>query len=117
MRNLHDYIHFNYQGKWVVKFEYKTTKSPEKNYGTGTTIFWLTFDTGVLAIQGFEDYCKKEAIEYKPISEEWMKYYANADAFVAHMMAKKDSVDKSEWERAFSMDAPNKPGYYRANND
>ena len=27
------------------------------------------------------------------------------------------STDMSEWDRKLSMDAPNKPGYYRANND
>jgi hypothetical protein len=25
--------------------------------------------------------------------------------------------DLSEWDKAYSMDMPNKPGYYRANND
>lgn len=68
----------------------------------------------------------------------WQKYYADLKAFEERMYAKEPkketfgfsngmwpdeacerAFDKaySAWDMALSCDAPNKPGYYRANND
>jgi hypothetical protein len=59
---------------------------------------------------------------------EWQKYYADLEAFKERMQAKKPKREnfesesefykaQSEWDMALHCDAPNKPGYYRANND
>lgn len=60
--------------------------------------------------------------------EEWDRYYDEKEAFDKKMEAKRpdpllySSPEQyceamEEWRRACSMDAPNEPGYYRANND
>jgi hypothetical protein len=59
---------------------------------------------------------------------EWQQYYADLKAFKESMAAKKPKRDDFEseadfykaqarWDMAYHCDAPNKPGYYRANND
>lgn len=52
---------------------------------------------------------------------EWQKYYADLKAFKERMKERmpdvEDSKAFSEWRMSLSMDTPNKPGYYRANND
>jgi hypothetical protein len=53
--------------------------------------------------------------------EEWLRYEKEAKEFEERMRARepkdKDSREYREWRMAYSCDAPNKPGYYRANND
>lgn len=69
---------------------------------------------------------------------QWQEYYRNLKSFNERMYAKKPirpdreyfpddasferaldgyQIRLGEWEMALSCDAPNKPGYYRANND
>lgn len=61
-------------------------------------------------------------------SPEWEKYYAAKKAFDERMTAEKPhpknfkSVDEYawavlKWRETKALDAPNHPGYYRANND
>jgi hypothetical protein len=56
--------------------------------------------------------------------EDWDEYERRLKAFNEHMESirpKEDDPEYSkklaEWHMACSCDAPNKPGYYRANND
>lgn len=58
--------------------------------------------------------------------EAWMQYAEDLKAHELRMQEKEpvrdeDSPDyyiaKSKWDMEFAMTAPNKPGYYRANND
>lgn len=74
----------------------------------------------------------------KTTPEQWERYYADLKSHEQHMDAKKPKepnpldypdeglfmramaayrTEKSQWDMAYSCDAPNKPGYYRANND
>ena len=53
-----------------------------------------------IAVKKHEAYCEK----MKPLREN----YITEQAF---------QIDTNEWSKIVSMDAPNKPGYYRANND
>lgn len=55
-------------------------------------------------------------------TEQWAQYEKEKKAFdermereKPHFLAPRSKHD--EWEMARSCDAPNKPGYYRANND
>jgi len=59
---------------------------------------------------------------------EWQQYYLDLKAHEEKMEARKPKREDyrsdseynsacSEWHMAFFCDAPNKPGYYRANND
>lgn len=61
-------------------------------------------------------------------SPEWQKYYADLKAHQDHCEKTKpkrkdyrsdDEFTRAqhEWDMKFFCDAPNKPGYYRANND
>lgn len=67
--------------------------------------------------------------------EQWERYYVESKEFEERMQAKKPKredyqsdvyggfteeayqKDLSAWQMAYSCDAPNKPGYYRANDD
>lgn len=73
--------------------------------GKGYTFFKATanptpMDKYEKDLKDHQDYCAK----IKPKRES----YLTEQAF---------NTDMSEWDRKVSMDAPNKPGYYRANND
>jgi len=59
---------------------------------------------------------------------EWQAYYADLKAHRERMQATKPKREdfeseadfykaQSRWDMAYHCDAPNKPGYYRANND
>lgn len=54
--------------------------------------------------------------------EQWDRYEKEAAEFEKKMRAIEPPREEmpelwNEWLRSYSMDAPNKPGYYRANND
>lgn len=53
--------------------------------------------------------------------EEWERYEADLKHHEEYMKARepedKDSPEYQEWLMAYSCGAPNKPGYFRANND
>lgn len=53
--------------------------------------------------------------------EQWEQYEREQYAFESRMRAiepaDKNSVEYNLWLASYCMDAPNKPGYYRANND
>lgn len=88
---------------------------------------WVFIDDGMKDLYG------------KEISKERMdEYYAELEAFEKRMHEKKPRKENygfmngmfpdeaseraynnayAEWDMAFSCDAPNMPGYYRANND
>lgn len=51
-------------GVWQSKYEHRTLKSPEKNYGTGTTIFWVTSTNERDAVVRLMNYCFENGIEY-----------------------------------------------------
>ena len=126
-----NYIYYK-DGKAFAKFEHRTMTSPEKNYGTGTTLFWQSYNTGWEAVEGLIDYCKRigiESIEY--LNDDWKQYYEQMDKHVAYMESIRPKQSNyqaigctpsfkqamNDWDMAWSCDAPNKPGYYRANND
>lgn len=52
---------------------------------------------------------------------EWQKYYKDLQAWEEKMDVEKpsneNSLEYSDWQMKRSCDAPNPPGYYRANND
>lgn len=56
-----------------------------------------------------------------PESPAWQKYYADLERHEKHYESiRPDEEQKaalSEWEMSRSCFAPNKPGYFRANND
>ena len=104
--NIHDYIFFAHDGKWHAKVE-------KINYNA-------TFERGWDAVLGLVKFCTENKIEFNEFDndvKEWHSYYKSADHFFDYMMQKKYTMPPGEWSIAFSCDAPNKPGYYRANND
>lgn len=108
--NIHDSIHFNYEGKWIAHVQKRNRK------GELVTLFKETYSTGWAAVVGVKAFCKAN-IAIKTFEEsEWFRYYNECDRHIAHMMAKKGTVSESEWQMSFSCDAPNKPGYEYANN-
>ncbi len=109
--NIHDYIHFTYNGIWVVKYgryvNYKLVIEFENCYLTGCE-----------AVEALIKYCDGKGIKYREFDvAAWTRYYTDADSHLFHMMKKKGKVSEGEWEMAFSCDAPNKPGSQFANND
>lgn len=116
--NIHDHIYFGYDGKWVARYEHRTKKSPQKNFGTGTTQYQTIHASGWDAVQALIKYCNDNTIVFSDFdSEAWKKYYDDCDRFIRRMMAVKGIASESNWQMAFSCDAPNKPGYQFANND
>jgi len=117
--NIHDHIYFMYDGTWVAKYEHRTKKYPERNYGTGTTQYQTFHARGADALIALMNYCNDNNISFSTDfdGEAWSKYYNDCDAFIRRMIAKKSVMSESEWQMAFSCDAPNKPGYQFANND
>ncbi len=99
--NIHDYIHYRYDGKWQVRFR-------------------RLFDTttkGWAAVELIRHYCKKHRIRMQEFNEnDWYDYYTRCDRHIVRMFEKKNTTSESEWRMAFSCDAPNKPGYAYANN-
>jgi len=70
----------------------------------------------------------KKKLNTKELTPEWQKYYNDLSDFDKYMAEKKPQRESftteqdynkamSEWTMADSCDAPNKPGYFRANND
>lgn len=63
-------------------------------------------------------YCVRFNKTMIDIDHEWEAYFDKCQNHVDYMIAKKGSyTSESEWQMAFSCNAPNEPGYYRANND
>jgi hypothetical protein len=114
---IHDYIVYRYDGKVYADYEHRTTKTPQKNYGTGTTHYQTVHKTGKEACAALIAYCEFEQIAHEVPTEEWYEHFSKMDDHVKWMMGKKDSMSEEQWKMAFSCDAPNHPGYYRANND
>lgn len=112
--NIHDYIYKTHDGNWQVKFQ--------KWYGEDLadliTLHESTHRTGWNAVIELTSYCLQNNIKMADYNElEWRRYYSDCDRHLEYMLSKKGKVSEGEWEMAFSCDAPNKPGYYRANND
>lgn len=107
--NIHDYIHFMHDGTWVVNYRI------HKRYEL-VTLFKSTHRTGWSAVIELTSYCLQNNIKMADYNElEWRRYYSECDRHIEHMLADKDKM--SNWEMAFSCDAPNKPGYEFSNND
>jgi len=112
-----DHIYYGYDGKAHAKYEHKTIDKRERSFGTGTTIYSTVHETGWDAVNALCRYCYDNNLPADQPSSEWKKYYSDMDEFVKHMMEIRATTNTSEWEMKFSCDAPNHPGYYRANND
>jgi len=116
--NIHDKIYFGIDGRWHVRFEHVTIDKRERNFGTGTTQFWQAYQSGWEAVEGLMKYCNDNGIEFSGFDiDTWKRYYADCDSHLDYMMKKKSTMQPGDWDIAFSCDAPNKPGYARANND
>jgi hypothetical protein len=112
-----DYVIYRYDCKIYADYEHRTIKSPEKNYGTGTTRYQTIHKTGWEAVEALVSYCLSNDISVDVPSEEWRKYFEDMDRHLEYMIKRRGQMSESAWQMAFSCDAPNKPGYFRANND
>lgn len=112
-----DYVIYRYDCKIYASYEHRTTKSPEKNYGTGTTHYQTIHNTGWEAVEALIKYCQENGIQVEYPADEWRVYFERMDSHLNYMKSKKESLSEGEWKMAFSCDAPNKPGYTLANND
>jgi len=88
-----------------------------KTYPEGTTK--EQWDQYEIALKKHEEYCEKT----KPVEPQWSDY-KNVSPINEHIYEQnfRQRIDdyrkaKSEWEMMRSCDGPNKPGYFRANND
>jgi hypothetical protein len=122
-----DYKVVHKNGKWYADFKHATLTTPEKNYGTGNTHYMTVHDSAVGAYNALCGYVKSLGWSVKD-EQEWLQYFMELDRHVQHMESirpQKDQFDNesayaraySAWSMKESCDAPNKPGYYRANND
>lgn len=77
------------------------------------------WDQYQIELKAHEERCKRE----KPREPQWSDYKnvspMNEHIYEQNFRQKMDDYKKalSEWQMMCSMDAPNEPGYYRANND
>lgn len=109
--NIHDYIHFRYDGSWLVFYR------KWKRYDL-VTLHKSTHRTGWSAVIELTSYCLQNNIKMADYNElEWRRYYSDCDRHIEHMLNKKGKVSEGEWQMAFSCDAPNRPAYEYANND
>jgi len=124
---IQDHI-YHRNGQWYADYKHRTTKSPERNYGTGTTHYMSTHKTGWEAVMALQEYCLSEGIAFESLGVEWGKYYADVDRHISYMEDRKPKPESfaseaeynsamSGWQMAYSCDEPDKPGYERANND
>ena len=74
-------------------------------------------NTGWEAIQALIEYCNSQNIPVEIPGDEWKAYFERMDIHLAHAKEKRGTMTESQWQMMFSCDAPNKPGYTRANND
>jgi hypothetical protein len=114
-------------GKWYADFEHRTTKSPEKNYGTGTTHYMTVHDNPVDAFEALKNYLAENGFCVKD-EEAWARYYRDLKSHHEVYNSRKPrrenyhyeeefKKDYSRWDMDSSLFEPNKPGYFRANND
>jgi hypothetical protein len=87
----HDDVFFSYNGEWIYSngVERHVCKSPQE-------LFDVLWDM---------------------LTPEWRSYYEACIQHIAYMQTKKAELTNGEWAMQFSIMAPNKPGYTRANND
>ncbi len=107
--NIHDCIHYTIFGTWSTSV-YKNGMVLFRRVGIAS---WKEAAADTI------DYCIRFGREFNDITPEWEKYFNDCQDHLERMMAKKPEVvtPGCEWSMSFSMDAPNKPNYTRANND
>jgi len=82
--NIHDKIKAGDDGKWHVRFEHTTIDKNERNFGTGTTIFWQTYQSGWDAVEGLIKYCTDKDIHFSDFDREaWSRYYSDYDKLLS----------------------------------
>lgn len=107
-----DYVIYRYDCN--IYADYTTLN---KKSGKWTTHHQSIHNTGWEAIEALIEYCKSQGIEVETPGAEWKKYFEEMDQHLAYMIEKKGTESESAWQMRFSCDAPNEPGYTRANND
>jgi len=110
-KNIHDSIYKTYDGTWTVDIQVRKR-------GELISLDKSVHATGLEALTYAINFCSVNSIEVAPFDwNAWTRYYNDCDSHLQSMMAKKGTMSESQWQMAFSCDAPNKPGYFRANND